>query len=114
MTEEYKNDNTTAPASLVKRLVIREKIWRWFTAKHPEGMMLSKYLLIIRAILFPLDFFYWLMSESRGYQPMSDEWIINGVRYSGEAMRMLARSNGEVYRIKMVDHRLRVERIYHV
>ena len=80
----------------------RERIWRFARRKHPEGQILTPWLIAVRWVLFPLDTFYWKMSRTRGYNWDRDEWIINGVHYSGAAMRQLANSHGEVYRIERV------------
>lgn len=90
---------------------MRNKLWKWATAKYPEGMILPQWLLTIRAILYPLDFFYWKMSESRGYQWQSDTWIIDGVRYTGDALRALAESQGETYRITRTGDCVTLERV---
>jgi len=78
---------------------MRDRIWNLLIAKQTEGALLPRWLLVIRAILYPLEFFYWRMSKTRGYQFESDTWIIDGVRYSGAAMRTLAEAQGETYRI---------------
>ena len=51
---------------------MRELIWELAIKRHNEATVLSKPLLILRAILYPLDFFYWKMSDRRGYQWESD------------------------------------------
>jgi hypothetical protein len=53
----------------------------------------------LRAVLFPLDFFYWKMSQSRGYDPDTDTWTIEGVCYSANALRDIPHAEGEVYRV---------------
>ena len=64
---------------------MRRRIWNWVVLKSKltkPGVILSrKFLLFTRAILFPLDTFYWKMQRSRGYQPERDSWIIEGVEY---------------------------------
>lgn len=75
----------------------RKKFWVWLLriGKHPEGTMLSGWLLIMRASLFPLDSLYWLLSKERGYQFYKDTWIIEGQEYSGHAMRWIATANAD-------------------
>lgn len=78
---------------------MRNRIWSWITASLPSGMILPWWALTIRAILFPLDAFYWYMSKTRGYQWVEDTWLIEGVRYDASALRQMAKSDGETYRI---------------
>ncbi len=40
-------------------------IWNWIRAKVPEGMILPWWALIVRAVLYPLDFISWLMSQTQ-------------------------------------------------
>jgi len=47
---------------------MRNKIWNAVRSKVPVGMILPWWALVARAILYPLDFFYWRMSQTRGYQ----------------------------------------------
>ena len=91
---------------------MRDQIWDWLRAKHPEGMLLTRWLLIVRAILYPLDFFYWRMSLNRGYHLESDTWTIYGVRYSGNALRQLAKAQGETYRVSREGETVTLERVH--
>lgn len=90
---------------------MRDQLWKLATAKHPEGMILPRWLMVVRAILYPLDTFYWQMSKTRGYQWESDTWNIKGVRYTGEALRALAEAQGEVYRITRTGECVTLERV---
>lgn len=90
---------------------MRNKLWELATAKHPKCEILPCWLLLIRAVLYPLDFFYWRMSKTRGYQLESDTWNINGVRYTGAALRALAESQGETYRITRTGDCVTLERV---
>lgn len=101
----------TDPPYGLELIVMRDQLWKLATAKHPEGMILPRWLLIIRTILYPLDFFYWRMSETRGYQWQSDTWNINGVRYTGAALRALAEAQGETYRITRTGECVTIERV---
>lgn len=91
---------------------MRDMVWTWLRARHPEGMILPTWLLAIRAALYPLDFFYWRMSKARGYQWESDTWLIEEVRYSGEALRWMAKSQGETYRIARTGDTVTLERVH--
>jgi hypothetical protein len=90
---------------------MRNKLWKLAVAHHPEGTILTRWLMVVRAILFPLDSFYWRMSRSRGYEWESDTWNINGIRYTGEGLRALAESQGETYRITRVGECVTLERV---
>lgn len=90
---------------------MRAKIWDWVTKGLPEEMMLPRWAIVARAMLFPLDFFYWRMSRGRGYQAMSDTWIIEGVRYHHRSFRYLSKADGWVFRITRVGDTVRFERI---
>jgi len=51
------------------------------------------------------------MSNVTGYQWQKDAWLINGVEYSGDAMRFLASANGETYVIKRVGNLIQLRRV---
>lgn len=91
---------------------MRNTIWNAVRAKVQEGMMLPRWALLVRAILFPLDFFYWRMSQTRGYQVLTDTWVIEGVTYSGTALRWLAEAQGETYRITRTGETVTMERVH--
>ena len=59
---------------------MRNTIWNAVRSKVPEGMILPWWALTARAVLFPLDFLFWRMSQTRGYQWQNDTWLIDGVR----------------------------------
>lgn len=78
---------------------MRCMIWGWFRSNHQEGAVLPLWLLVVRSILYPLDFLRWRLGMKNGYQFESDTWVIGGVRYSTRALLMLAKAEGGVYRI---------------
>lgn len=82
---------------------IRYRGWNLLRKNVPEGSLLPGWLICIRAVLFPIDFIYYKINTSIGYQFQHDIWIIEGIKYSGEAMRALALSAGEVYRITNIN-----------
>ena len=90
---------------------MRNMIWSLVRSNLPEFQRLPWWALAVRAILYPLDFFYWRMGETRGYQWESDTWIIEGVRYSACSMRHLARADGEIYRVTRIGDNLKLERL---
>ena len=90
---------------------MRKFIWELAVRKHPKGRLLIKPLLVLRSILFPLQSFYWQMHKTRGYQWESDTWEIEGIRYTGAALRALAESQGETYKITRTGGCVNVERV---
>jgi hypothetical protein len=90
---------------------VRKAIWRLICLKVPEGSLLPWWALTARAALYPLDFLFWRMSKTRGYQWATDTWLIEGVTYSGEALRLFAEANGEAYRVTRVGETVMLERI---
>lgn len=76
-------------------MTIRQRIWLWLCRNRQEGTRLSRGLLVARALLFPLDFFYWRMEKTRGYDIETDTWRINGVEYSGNSLMLLATQAGD-------------------
>jgi hypothetical protein len=87
-------------------------VWNLVRRKVPEGMILPWWALTVRAALYPLEFFYWSMSQQAGYQWQNDTWLINGVTYSGEAMRWLAKAQGETYRVSRTGETVTLERVH--
>lgn len=71
--------------------------------------MLPKWAIGVKALLYPLECFYWHMSKRCGYQMEDDTWIIYGIRYSDEALRLLSKAQGETYKIKCVDNVVTLE-----
>ena len=91
---------------------MRNKIWNVVRSKVPEGMILPWWALAVRAILYPLDFFYWRMGQTRGYQWQSDTWLIEGVTYSSTALRYLAQAQGETFRVARTGETVTLERVH--
>jgi hypothetical protein len=90
---------------------MRTVIWKWCRANIQEGMVLPTWALCVRAVLFPLDFFYWRMGKARGYQWETDTWVIDGVRYSGKFFWLLARAQGVTYRVTRIGETITLERL---
>jgi len=86
-------------------------IWNAVRSNVPEGMILPWWALTVRAVLYPLDFFYWRMSKTKGYQLKNDTWLIEGVTYSGSALRLLSKATGETYRVTRTVDTLTLERL---
>ena len=51
------------------------------------------------------------VESQHGYQPDTDTWLIEGVRYSGAAMRWLAQAHGETYRVTRSGDVVTLERV---
>ncbi len=90
---------------------MRNFIWEAARKHHPEGMMLPRRFRVLRAILYPLDTFYFLYGERNGYNPQYDAWRIHGARFSSATLRTLAQAQGETYRITRSGERVTLERI---
>lgn len=93
---------------------MRDKVWNAVRSKVPEGMILPWWALTVRAVLYPLDFFFWCMSKQTGYQWQTDTWVIEGVTYSGAALRHLAAAQGETYRVAKTGETVTLERVHNV
>lgn len=91
---------------------MRDMIWNAVRSKVPEGMILPWWALTVRAALYPLDFLFWRMSLTRGYQWKNDTWLIEGVTYSGVALRLLAKAQGETYRVARTGETVTLERVH--
>ena len=91
---------------------MRNTIWNAVRSKVPEGMILPWWALTVRAALYPLEFFYWRMSQKTGYQWQNDTWLIEGVTYSGAALRYLAAAQGETYRVTRTGETGTLERVH--
>lgn len=78
---------------------MRDKIWKAVCSKIPEGAILPRWAMTVRAALYPLDTLFWHMSKTRGYRWQNDTWLIEGITYSGAMMRLLANSDGGTYRV---------------
>lgn len=64
---------------------------------------MPRWLRVIRFALFPVDSLYWMLSESRGYQFERDVWKIEGVTWSGRALRQLAQAQGHEFKVCRID-----------
>lgn len=93
---------------------MRRRIWFFIkrAAGQPEGSILPVWLLVVRAILFPLEFLFWRMSGSRGYQLESDTWLIEGVQYSAEALRATTARDGQLLRVWRRDGVVMISLVY--
>jgi len=85
---------------------MRNELWAWCRRRTPEGQILAGWQLAVRAVLFPLDFFYWRMSMTRGYRWQDDTWLIHGVRFSSESLRRLSKNDGRLLKVVCRDGEL--------
>ena len=90
---------------------MRSLIWEMVRSHVPEGSLLPIWARIVRAILFPLDYIFWKLSKTRGYQWETDTWLIDGIEYSGLFFHYLAEADGEIYRVTRVGETVKFERI---
>ncbi len=88
---------------------MRDIIWNAVRSKVPEGTFYPWWALTVRAVLYPLDFLFWRMEKSRGYQLENDTWLIYGITYSGAALRWMATAHGETYRITRTGNTVSLE-----
>ncbi len=78
---------------------MKKYIWKLCTRAWPEGQILPFWALVVRAILYPLNTFYWQMSKSRGYDWLTNNWNVDGVKWSGVALRHMASAQGVIFKI---------------
>ena len=60
--------------------------------KTEEGMTLTRMGRVIWSCLFPLKALYYKVAEKEGYQPISNTWIIHGMRFSDDAFLLMKES----------------------
>lgn len=89
----------------------RSKIWEFCRKHHPEGCILSKKLIFLRFLLYPISTFLWRMGTTRGYQWRTDTWIIEGVEFSSSCFKILDRAKGKCYKITKNDGVIMLEEI---
>lgn len=91
---------------------MREKFFYWIVRRYyDEGCVMPPWAVVLRWALLPLDTLFWSMRQHRGYQFMEDIWLIEGVRYSAPALRMLANAQGELYRITRTGDVITLQRL---
>lgn len=90
---------------------MRKRLWYYLRRNVMIGTILPTWLLCVRAVLFPLDTFYWKMSEAMGYDPVHDVWRIEGVTYNAEVLSDLARSQGDTFRVTRVNNTIVLRKI---
>lgn len=91
---------------------MRKVIWSFVTKNLPEGVLLPWWALMVMGALFPLQFFYWRISNTTGYQWQTDTWKIDGATYSGRALWLLSKAQGEVYRVTRTGETVTLERLH--
>mgnify|MGYP001580351995 CR=1 FL=1 len=90
---------------------MRDLIWTFLIRNREPGVVLPKWLLIIRAFLSPLQFFYWYMNRNNGYQLETDVWLIHGIKYSNTSLKVISNSCGKTYKITRQNDTLVFEEI---
>lgn len=63
---------------------IRKKIWKFARRNHPEACVLTRQLICVRFVLYPIESLYWRLSDRIGYNPYNNIWTIHGEQYTSE------------------------------
>ena len=79
--------------------MLRHRLWLWLRRNHPEGEILSRPLLCLRALLYPVVTLAWCLNRSHGYDLSSDTLRINGVRFSMQSLVNLTYAQGEMFTV---------------
>jgi hypothetical protein len=82
---------------------MKEKLWNWILGTTPEGQLLTPWQIAAYALLWPLDFLFWHLSKTRGYQFWDDTWLIHGTRWSSASLRYLSRADGKLLKVTRRD-----------
>lgn len=90
---------------------MRDLIWRFARRNHKEGEFLPWYLFALKCVLHPLEFLFYLSGLNNGYQIETDTWIINGITYGADFFLMMARADGEVYRMRRKDDTVEITQL---
>ena len=90
---------------------MRSRLFSFICSRLQEGQILPWWALAAHWALYPLQAFYFRMDRYHGYQWRTDTWRIEGVTYSAEALRRLARAQGETYRITRIGEVVTLERV---
>jgi len=80
---------------------IRSRIYNFFSkfSNTSAGKMKPTWLVFIRAVLFPLDYFYYTIGKNKGYDIYTDPWKIHGITYSDELLRDVSMLYNGVFRV---------------
>ena len=78
---------------------IRLSLWIRFkqAVNHPVGKILPGWMKAVHAILFPVKTLCWYTGNMYGYQADTDMWIIEGLKWSTEALFTISQDG--IYRI---------------
>ena len=79
---------------------MRTRFFRWLLRNHPEGMMLTKFQMLVRCALFPIQ---WMIQRDSAYDPTRDIWDIHGKKYAGRALYDLANAEGEIFKVRQIN-----------
>lgn len=72
-------------------MAIRDKIWFFATKNHPQGLVLTRPLALLNAILYPKRALLAWLKEDCGYNIYTNSWTIHGTVFSDGFLRALAR-----------------------
>lgn len=84
----------------------RERLWIFARRKHPENEVLTRWLTVVRWVLFPLDTFFWHHHATHGYVWERDTWFMYGAKFSANDMRSLAKANGQTYTVTRIGDKI--------
>lgn len=73
----------------------RHKIWQFASRNHPQNMILTPPLALLRAILWPKAALLSWLHKDCGYSLWTNSWIIHGVEFSDSFFRSLATQTPE-------------------
>lgn len=82
---------------------MRDAIWEKVRSAIPQGQILPLWALAVHAVLYPINFFYWRVSATRGYQWQSDSWRIHGARFDDKDFYRLAKLRSPVHCLVTVE-----------
>lgn len=90
---------------------MRYTIWYWLRSRFDEGLILPRWAIAVRAVLFPIDTWFWWVALKVGYQSERDLWVIEGAEFSARTLHRLSHGRGEVYRVTRVGKTVVLERV---
>ena len=81
----------------------RNRLWFWCIRNHDMGCILPWYLVLARAVIYPVESFQWFVCTNSKYDIRTDTYQIGGVRFSYKFLMVLAQADGGLYQITRVN-----------
>ena len=72
-------------------MTIRDKIWFFATKDYPQGLVLTRPLALLNAILYPKRALLAWLKEDCGYNIWTNSWTIHGTVFSDGFLRAFTR-----------------------